>query len=110
MAREWILHQDRNGKFIFSIDNIGQFWDKKGNEIDLVVYNETEKKILFLECKLSPSKINIKLIEKLKEKAKSVKWMKSVRKEYFGVCTIGIVNAKIKNELKRQGIIIYELQ
>ena len=104
------MRQDRKRKFIFSIDNIGPFWDKKGNEIDLVAYNETEKKILFLECKLSPSKINIKLIKNLKKKAKSVKWMKNVRREYFGICTIGKINVKIKNELQTQDIIVYELR
>lgn len=108
MARDWILDKDRKGKFIFPIDSIGSFWDKRNHEIDLVAYNRQEKKIFFLECKLSPSEINAKLIKDLKEKAKFVKWMKGSRKEYFGVCVISKINLKIKKELQKMGVFVFD--
>lgn len=46
---------------------IGSFWDKKGNEIDIVAINEFEKKALIAEVKINKSKIDLNL---LKEKAK----------------------------------------
>ena len=109
LARDWILYKDKEGKFIFPIDGIGPFWDKRGHEIDLVAYNKEEKKILFLECKLSPNKINAKLVKSLREKAEFVKWMKESRREYFGVCAAGKIKAKTKKELQKLGVIVYEL-
>jgi len=46
---------------------IGSFWDKKGNEIDIVAINEFEKKALIAEVKINKSKIDLNL---LKEKSK----------------------------------------
>ncbi|MCK5511082.1 ATP-binding protein [Candidatus Parcubacteria bacterium] len=108
IARDWILHKDSKGEFIFPIDNIGSFWDKKNHEIDLVAYNEQEKKILFLECKLSPNRIDGRLVKELKEKAEFVKWMKSARKAYFGVCAAGKIKIKTKKALQKSGVIVYD--
>lgn len=108
IARSYILDEDKKGKFAFSIEGIGNFWDKTGNEIDLIAFSESEKKIVFLECKLSPKRINQEIINSLKEKSKFVKWNIGRRKEYFGVCAAGKIDPKIKKYLTEQEVIVYE--
>lgn len=108
IAKDFILNEDKKGKFPFSIEGIGNFWDKKGNEIDLVVFNESAKQIMFLECKLSPKRINHSIIEKLKEKSKQVAWNRFERKEYFGICTVGKIDANVRKDLTAQNVFIYE--
>ncbi len=53
-----------------NFSQISSYWDKKGNEIDIVAINELEKCALIAEVKLNKSKININL---LKTKALSLK-------------------------------------
>lgn len=108
LVYDFILNEDRAGKFVFPIEGLGNFWDKRGNEIDIVVFNEKSKEIIFLECKLSPKQINQDVIDNLKRKAQFVKWFNSSRKEYYGVCTAGVIDYRTKNKLLAQDIKIYE--
>ncbi|MFH1030173.1 MAG: DUF234 domain-containing protein [bacterium] len=108
LVYDFILNEDKNKRFPFQIEGVGNYWDKKGNEIDLVIFNKEQKKIMFIECKLSAKRINKEVVKNLKEKSKVVKWENSNRKEYFGICAMGEIDKKIKADLIKQGIIIYE--
>lgn len=108
LVYDFILKEDKNDKFLFQIEGAGNYWDKKGNEIDLVFFNKEKKEIMFLECKLSAKRINREVIKNLKEKSKAVRWENGGRKEYFGIATIGKIAKKIKYDLEKQGVIIYE--
>lgn len=89
---------------------------KKGEnqyEIDWVAINEETKEILFTECKwkdLNEEEFG-KILEKLKEKAKFVKWNNDDRKddnrkEYFGIIAKRIEN---KEKLINEGFIAFDL-
>ncbi len=52
----------------FKFEYIDPLFNKKGEEIDLVLLNKSEKKILFLESKLNNKKISSRLLFELKEK------------------------------------------
>jgi len=61
-----ILEKYFRTKFIQTqnITNIGSFWDRKGeNEIDLIVINEFEKDIQFIEVKRNVENISIDLLK-----------------------------------------------
>ncbi len=63
---------------------IGRWWHKD-NEIDIVAINEKTKEILFAECKWQ-NKVNAeKIVKKLSEKSKFVKWHNEKRKESFAI-------------------------
>lgn len=75
----------RQSVFYFSpflIQRNGNYWDKN-TEIDIVAMNETEKKILFGECKWSNQLTDSRVLHELKEKAKTIDWNMQKRKEYF---------------------------
>lgn len=84
---------------------------KKGEnqyEIDWVAINEETKEILFVECKwkdLNEEEFG-KILEKLKEKTKFVKWNNDDRKEYFGIIAKRIKN---KEKLINKDFIAYDL-
>ena len=58
---------------------VGRWWEK-GEEIDVVALNENSHQILFCECKWSSNIDPKKLVKKLLEKSKSVKWHNTDRK------------------------------
>lgn len=47
--------------------------------------NVEEKKIVFIEANWSSAKPNIRTLNKLRQKSKSVEWNKLDRKEYFAI-------------------------
>jgi len=108
IVKQRLLSEDTRGKFIFEIDGIGKFWDRVGHEIDLVAYNQKEKKVFFGECKISPGKINRKCISDLKTKSAFVPWMKGERKEYYGVITIGKIRPGLKRTFEKENFIVWE--
>ena len=67
---------------------IGSWWDK-GEEIDIVAYNEETGDILFGEIKYTTRKVGVKTLHDLKEKAKKVKWGTDRREHYMIISKSG---------------------
>lgn len=66
----------------FVPNQIGAWWDK-GEEIDIVAFNEEDKKILFGECKWSEQPVGMEVYTLLKSKSQLVNWNTNERSEYF---------------------------
>ena len=66
----------------FPINKIGRWWDRN-EEIDIVVLNEEENKILFGEVKWSNKPVGIDIYNSLKRKSLKVELHKDRRNEYF---------------------------
>jgi len=60
----------------------GRFW-QNNTEIDIIALNNKTKNILFCECKYSDNVNSQKIIYELIEKAKTVSWNNSTRKEQY---------------------------
>lgn len=84
ICKEVIVECGKGKKSLPSFTKIGTWWDK-GEEIDIVAFNEKTKEILFGECKWTEKKVKEDVIEQLTEKAHSVKWHNSKRTEHFVV-------------------------
>lgn len=67
---------------IFAFERVGRYWDSH-QEIDVVGFNSSEKKIVFGECKWSEKPVGTNIYEELKKKAAKVEWNKNDRKEYY---------------------------
>ena len=67
---------------IFVFERVGRYWDRT-QEIDVVGFSTSEKKIIFGECKWSVSPVGTNIYEELKKKAEKVGWNKNDRKEYY---------------------------
>ncbi|MFA6547320.1 MAG: ATP-binding protein [Candidatus Magasanikbacteria bacterium] len=67
---------------IFAFERVGRDWDSN-QEIDIVGFSSSEKKIIFGECKWSEKPVGTNIYEDLKKKAEKVEWNKNDRKEYY---------------------------
>ena len=74
IAREMLIlynGKDINGCRI-SFENIGSWWDRNNNEVDILAYNSREKTFLMGEVKWSSEKVDIEVVEGLARKSKLV--------------------------------------
>lgn len=58
--------------FKVNFENIGSWWDRNGNEIDILAYNKREKTFFLGEVKWTYEKIDINIVEELIRKSKFV--------------------------------------
>lgn len=65
-----------NGKEInghkISFENIGSWWDRNNNEVDILAYNSREKTFLLGEVKWTSEKLDADVVEELARKSKLV--------------------------------------
>jgi len=92
----------------------GRWW-YKDKEIDLIAFNEQERKIAFLEAKWQDLKLNDvkRIIKELEEKVevfyKRTKLNRKELKEYFGIVAKKM-DEKAKEWLKENNYLAYELK
>lgn len=84
---------------------VGFWWNRKGEEIDICAIDKEKKKILFGECKFK-EKIDAKRIyEELRKKSKLVDWNLGNRGEEF------VIFAKsFKEKVEFEGLKLYDLK
>lgn len=100
LSREFIKR-----KYIMDFNKIGAWWDRKGNEIDIICMDDKYTKALFFEVKWSNLKYPkaISILERLKEKTKYL----AIR---FKDISFGLIARTIENKekLKSKGLHIYD--
>ncbi len=71
----FILYNSKEIKgFELNFEDIGSWWDRSGNEVDIVAYNNKSKKILVGEIKWTTSPLDIEIIEELIRKSRLIKF------------------------------------
>ena len=114
ISKELILYLNKTKKFPFPIEQLSKWW-YKDKEIDLVAFNEQEKKIAFLEAKWQDLKLSDvkRIVKELEEKVEvfyeRTKLNKSELKECFGIAAKKI-DKKAKEWSKENGYLAYELK
>ncbi len=58
----------------FDIDGIGPWWNRSGDEIDIVAYSKKEHKVAFGEVKWTKGQVTPKVVSSLLDKVKKVDW------------------------------------
>lgn len=109
LIKEILIKLNKECKFKIAFTRLGSFWNRKGNEIDIVCADEDKKEIFFGECKLKLRKNLDRDIRLLKEKSQSVSWRAKERKEIFGLFTLEDIHTK-KLRLKNKDIQIFTLK
>jgi len=102
IALEWIKEQNQFNSYLF-----GRWWNKE-EEIDIVGIDKEKSKILFGEVKWKNLKKDdaIKIINKLKEKAKQVKWRDNAEEMFVLIAK----NIEAKESLKKSGYCLFDLE
>lgn len=97
-------------KKIIDFNKIGNWWSRKGEEIDVVAINKKSKEILFCECKWRNHKIDWDIVEKLKRKSQLVDWYNTVRKERFLIISKAGFTKNCLKRMKEEKILFWDLQ
>ncbi len=113
---EMLLHLNSKGELPFRFQKLGRQWGKiprapKGRndyEIDIAAINSDTKEILFCECKWQDKTVGVDVYEKLREKARSVKWLPG-RKDYFAIITKSGFTNKMKRVAKAEEVLLLTL-
>ena len=98
VCKEFLLNLNKKSSLPFKFSKIGSWWNRKGDEIDIIALNEKTKEILFAECKWQKKKVSLKTLNELKEKAKLVQWHNDERKEYFALFSKSGFEGKLKDK------------
>ncbi len=80
-----------------NFENIGSWWDRNNNEIDIVAYNEKDKKILVGEVKWTNKQVDARILDGMIAKSKAINF--NGRYQYLLVSKAGFTNeclAKMK--------------
>jgi AAA+ ATPase superfamily predicted ATPase len=107
-----LLIQKNTGVIIpFKFTKIGGFWTRRGDvEIDIAALNEEEGSIFFAECKRKGNRFTRTDVQRLKEKAVSVKWKIGKRKEYYALFSMEDIPEAHRESLKRDGVLVFDLK
>jgi AAA+ ATPase superfamily predicted ATPase len=92
---------------IFAFERVGRYWDSD-QEIDVVGFSSSEKKIIFGECKWSEKLVGTNIYLELKEKAAKVEWNKNDRKEYFILFSKSGFTSEMIKTAKNDGVFLVE--
>jgi uncharacterized protein len=95
----------KNGFFKFN--RVGRWW-YKDKEIDVIALNDSEKEILFGECKWKEKVNALEILKDLEEKSQFVDWNLGKRKESFAVFAKSF--SKKVNEFNGKKVYCFDLE
>ncbi|MEW6295016.1 MAG: ATP-binding protein [Candidatus Diapherotrites archaeon] len=109
VCKEFLVELNKQKKLPFVFSKIGNWLDRKGNEIDLVALSDRHE-ILFAECKWQDKKVGLKELFRLKEKAKQVQWHGKYRKEYFALFSKAGFERNCLSYCKKNKVMAFDLK
>ncbi len=90
---------------------IGRWWDKQGNEIDIVGLNSDKKKIVFAECKWTNKKVRLKQLKDLIVKKELMTWdIKNRSEEFIYFSKSGFEKSAIDFAKQNDNFHLYDLK
>lgn len=89
-----------------NFENIGSWWDRDGHEIDIVAYNEKEKKILVGEIKWTNRQVDVDVLHNLIDKSKLINF--GGKYQYLLVSKNGFTN-KCVEQMREMRVLYLDL-
>lgn len=102
---EKLWQKNRLEELPFKALKIGRWWSG-AEEIDLIGLNEDSKEALFCECKYTEAPVDDDTFYALLQKAKSVEWHNSERREYYALCSKSGFTARVRELAERRKDIV----
>ncbi|MBI1883147.1 MAG: ATP-binding protein [Chlamydiae bacterium] len=109
LVRALLLKRNSDHFLPFKFTDIGGFWTKRGDEIDIVALDEDKNQVLFGECKLNGERLHRGDILKFKEKANFMNWKMGKRTEYFSIFSAAPLSKEKRKMLSEEKIMAFEL-
>jgi len=96
-------------KDIISPSEIGRWWDRTGEEIDVLSIDQGSSKVLFCEVKWKTSRTGCDAVRELKRKADLVQWRKDTREESFLLVSRAGFTKSCLDLMDREGVHHWDL-
>ncbi len=106
---EFLHRSNDENKLPFVFQNIGSWWNRKGDEIDIVALNEDTLDILIGECKWNNRKMDVDILTKLKGKKSLIKWHHNVRTEHYCLFSKSGFSKRLLDVAKDKNILLFTL-
>jgi len=90
-------------------ERIGSWWNRRGDEIDIVALNEKKKEILFGEVKWRSRPVGCDVLNDLMEKKDLVQWKNGHRKEKLMIVSKSGFTEKCLERMDDEGIIHWDM-
>lgn len=104
----FILYNTKEIKGLkLNFENIGSWWDRNNNEIDILAYNLKEKSFLVGEVKWTNKQLDIEVVEELERKSKHINY--SGNYKFLFVSKSGFTERALK-EIQEMGAFYLDLK
>ena len=110
VGREFLVDLNRQepGQLPFRFDRVGSWWNRKGDEIDVVALNRETGEILFAECKWRAAAVSCGVAEDLRRKTTLVDWNKGSRREYFAIFSKSGFDEGCMEYCESEGVLMFD--
>ncbi len=88
---------------------VGSWWNRSGDEIDIVALNEKKKEILFGEVKWRNRPVGCDVLDELMEKKDLVQWHNKDRKERFMLVSKSGFTKKCLERMDDEGVMHWDM-
>jgi hypothetical protein len=106
---EFLYRSNNEKKLQFVFRNIGSWWNRKGDEIDIVALNDDTKDILMGECKWNNRKMDVDILTKLKDKKNLIKWNLNARTEHYCLFSKSGFSKRLHDAAEDEDILLFTL-
>ena len=105
---DWLRRRAASGHPDFPFDEVGRYWDRGMNEIDVVAYQGKEV-CLVGECKWNSKRVDLKVVGKLDDAVELARKAKGFRQFQRAVFVGDTMPIELKEELQKREVKVSEL-
>jgi hypothetical protein len=109
LAQQRIIELNRKSQFLFPATQIGSYWDRGQNQIDLVAWSEPERRCLVGECKLSSKRIDNNEINLLRQRGALIQTKTRCQDLILAFFVADEAPGDLRDRLKEQGFLLFNL-
>jgi hypothetical protein len=109
MVQRRIIELNRKNHFLIPATQIGSYWDRGQNQIDIVAWSEPERRCLVGECKLNSKRIDHNDVNLLRQRGTLIQAKTRCDHLFLAFFVADEAPGDLQNRLKQQGIILFSL-
>ncbi|MGA1822957.1 MAG: ATP-binding protein [Thermoplasmatota archaeon] len=99
-----------SGSLPFEPDEIGSWWDRSGNEIDILFYSKKERKISAGEIKWRQRPVGVDTVKRLIDNMEMIDWYNGKRIEYPFILSKNGFTVKARQIMDDEGISGFDVE
>jgi len=104
-----VIELNRKNRFIIPCTQIGGYWDRGGNETDVVGWSEPEHACLVGECKLNSKRINAGSIHTLRQRGLLIQRLTKCDRLLLAFFVADEPISEQRDQLQKEGILLFGL-